>query len=200
MSQGEAKFEQFFLEQDLVPERFTKAESRSRKTPDFKVLKDEELMFLCEVKDILEDEKLDELLDDAEPGEMVGYGGNDPTYNRVAAKIHQAAKQFEAVNSGHQSPNVLAFFNMDDTCDWMDIIAVITGGLPCEDGSWFDGFLKFSEGRIKDDKWSIDLYLWMEEDGETKYFFTERRDQHHELLLRLFGIDEERIRRLPDGG
>jgi hypothetical protein len=197
LSQGEAQFEEFFVERDLVPERFTKAELRSGKTPDFKVLKDEELMFFCEVKDIREDEKLDELLDHAEPGEIVGYDGNDPTYSRVATKIHQAVKQFDAVNFEHQSPNVLAFFNLEDTCDWMDVIAVITGGLPCDDGSWFHGFRKFSEGRIKDDKWSIDLYLWMERSGEPRYFFTEQREQHHGLLIRLFGIDENLIRRLP---
>lgn len=184
-------------ERSLRCKRFSKTEQKSRKTPDFKVFDGDELVFYCEVKGMREDEEFEQMLAAAPPGVVVAKGGNDPTYNRVASKIHEASKQFDAVNPDRTTPNVLFLVNDDDASDHRDLMAVVTGGLPCEDGSWFWGFRKYSEGRIAGSKRRIDLFVWLEPDGQARFHFSKVDRGHFETLLRLFGIDEEQVQEVP---
>ena len=59
---------------------------------------------------------------------LVGGSRNDPVYNRIADDIHQAVRQFDAVNPDLEHPNVLAFLNDPGShSDYGDLIGVLTG-------------------------------------------------------------------------
>lgn len=102
---------EWLVRHGLRAERFTKMEMRQSKTLDFRVFKGTEFVFYCESKHVQFDEWLDKELASAQPLEIVGGLRHDPIYNRLADRIHDAAKQFEAVNPDHEFPNVLIFTN-----------------------------------------------------------------------------------------
>lgn len=64
---GESRVRDFLIANGLRVERFTKAELRQGRTPDFKVFAGGELAFYCEVKTAQEDEWLDKQLAAAPP-------------------------------------------------------------------------------------------------------------------------------------
>ena len=84
-----------FADRGLKAVRFTQAEMRQgTKTPDFQVFRGDDLVFYCEVKSVERDRWLDDKLDSVVPGTTVGGSRDDPTFNRLTADIHTAAKQF----------------------------------------------------------------------------------------------------------
>lgn len=163
-------------------------------TPDFKVFRpDGSIAFFCEVKSIAEDIWLDNLLDTAPPGTMVGGGRPDPTFNSISTKIHEASKQFGAVNPGGEHPNVLAFVNHEDSYDAEDVVNTITGDFFASDGTRHPIYRKFSEGRIVHEKQKIALHLWFEEGNDPRFLFnTSLRNQMAELCA-LFSFNPEEI-------
>jgi hypothetical protein len=93
MDTNEEKVERYLTDRGFSLERFSKTARRTGKTPDFRVFKDKQFAFFCEVKSI----DLD-----------TWFGGlkNDPTFNRLTSDIHDAVKQFNAVNPMLEYPNV----------------------------------------------------------------------------------------------
>src|SRR5258708_2014233 len=111
MDPDEKRINDYFENCGLAAERFSKVETRAGKTPDFRVFRDGEFLFYCEVKSSPEDRWLDDQLNNASPDELVGEARNDPVFNRLTSDIHEAVKQFDAVNKDHKYPNVLALVN-----------------------------------------------------------------------------------------
>lgn len=175
--------------------RFAKKEMRVGKTPDFRLLIGSDLYAFCEVKSP-RDEWLDNLLDDAEPDEIVGGLRNDPIFNRLSTMITTAVKQFDAVNPDRLLPNVLVFVNHDDNSHFSDLQETLTGMFHADDGTRYATMLNVSEGRIREMKSRIDLYVWI--DGRTKRvcgkFFSDSNRQHHDTLYSVFGEKEAKIR------
>lgn len=186
----------FLEEHGLKCERFAKDEVRQGKTPDFRVFLDEQMVMYCEVKEIREDDRIDQLLDQHPTGTTVMVGGNDSTYNRVSAKIHDAVQQFDAVNPSHEIANVLFLVNFEVGVDVQDLHAVLTGYLPTDGGGKFKGFGKYSNGRIAEEKTRIDLYLWRERDSEIKFTFVDDASPHAGFLRHVFGKTGDRGRRI----
>lgn len=81
---GESRVQTYLASFGLRVERFTKAEMRQGRTPDFRVYAGHELAFYCEVKTAQEDEWLDEQLAAAPPLALVGGSRPDSTYNRIS--------------------------------------------------------------------------------------------------------------------
>lgn len=130
----------------------------------------------------------------APKGAIAGGARNDPVYNRLTDDIHKAAKQFGAVNPKDMVPNVLVFVNHDSMCDRQDLVGVLTGDFVAEDGSAHRIYTKFSEGRIKKDKYRVHLYCWVE-DGRTRaYVFNNSHKDHRRVLCKLLSLDSKRIR------
>jgi hypothetical protein len=116
----------------------------------------------------------------------------------LADRIHDAAKQFAAVNPNHEVPNVLVLTNSDQQCGFLDLLGVLTGNLYVEGGGVEPIYKSISEGRIREEKLTIDLYVWLNEwKGEAQkgsmYFISGR---HYESLCKLLGSDPARHRRL----
>jgi hypothetical protein len=197
---GEQVAVDFLARHGLRCERFTEHEMHQGKTPDFRVFKDKKFVLYCEAKHVQEDTWLDEQLDAAKPGTIVGGLRSDPIFNRLSAHVHKAAKQFEAVNLDRKFPNVLVFTNSDDLCTIQDLISVLTGNFYAESGSVDPIYKQISEGRIKYEKHTIDLYVWHNDSVDTKYkeqMFWNEGSKHYQALCSLLGTDPSRHAHIP---
>lgn len=180
MKDTEEMVKGWLQEFSLVPERYTKKEMRNGlMTPDFKVIKEQQLQFFCEVKAVLDKGK--------------GNSENDTTPNQLTDDIHDSFKKFRDVNVSHTVPNVLAFVNRKFTAgvDYLD--DVLTGHWYMDDGKAYPFYVYYSFGRIKDEKSEIDLYLWFECGDKVKFRFTESSQPHFEHLCQLFGITPSKV-------
>jgi len=196
---GEARVQEFLTSTGLRVERFSKAEMRQGRTPDFRVHANDELAFYCEVKTAQEDEWLDRQLAAAPPLTLVGGSRPDPTYNRISNYIHSAVRQFDAVNPSMEYPNILAIVNGDDGAGITDLIQVLTGNAYCEVGEVWPMFREHSEGRIREQKLRVHLYLWFNDwkPGKPQMFFPEIHPEHHAALCQYFSVDPAGLKRLP---
>ncbi len=132
---------------------------------------------------------------------LVGGARPDPTHNRITGQIHNAVGQFDAVNPAMEHPNVLAIVNGDDEAGMTDLIAVLTGNAYCESGDVWPMFREYSEGRIREEKLRVHLYLWFNKwkHGKPPMFFLEIHAVHQAALYRHFSVDPAAMKRLPTG-
>jgi len=181
MKKDELQIEKFMLQKNLICERFTKTEMRHCKTPDFKIIKDEKLCFYCEVKSIKKDD-------------FIGGCREDPVFNRLTNDIHTAVKQFENVNPELITPNVLVFVNHDKRCGFFDLLSVITGNFHGANGKNSPIYKKFSDGRIKNEKNKIHLYIWLDDHKPMRFFWMKYNIAFFYLLCEYFGEDPNNIK------
>lgn len=200
MNKDEKLICEFLTSYSLVAKRFSKKETRKGKTPDFRVFRDETFKFFCEVKSIDKDLWLDRQFDSARPGTIVGGLRNDPVYNRLTSDIHTAVKQFDAVNKDITYPNVLALVNHDKKCKIYDLISVLTGIERTNNGSALPIFPYYSEGRIRDEKKRIHLFLWIDNWADSidskGFLFCDTNEIHYQTLCSLFGKDPNSIKQI----
>jgi len=165
----------------LATERYTKTELREgKKTPDYKVLKEGLLQFFCEVKAVVGSIELE----------------TDTTPNQLTGDIHDAFKKFKGINPDRILPNVLAFVNKKGAAGVDYLEDVLTGQWFMENGEAYPFYVYYSEGRIRDEKAAIDLYLWFEGGDNVKFRFTGVVKSHLEHLCRLFGIEPSNVGRI----
>jgi len=185
-----------FSPHGLETERFSHAETVAGRTPDFRVLQSDQLVAYCEVKSP-RDDWLDEQLDGAPAGQIVGGPRNDPTFNRIARHIEKAATQFDAVNPMRRVPNILAFVNHDKASNFPDLQETLTGHFHAEGGERFETMTHISEGRLGIPKHRIDLYAWIDAEKQRVqgYFFNQRTTPDFApTLCTLFGLDLSKIK------
>jgi hypothetical protein len=140
---------------------FAKNEMRDLKTPDFRLSRGGVEVALCEVKSFQKDTWLDNQLENAASGELVGGLRPDPIFNRISNAIHTAFKQFESVNSDHMLLNFLLLVNHDTSAKPEDLDRVLTGYENPRMGLFEPTCVQFSEGRIREEKNQVDLYVWL---------------------------------------
>lgn len=127
-------------------------DSREGKKPDFQV-DFKNIRFYCEVKSI--------------------FSSGDPL-NNISNKIHEALKQFPT--DKFKLPNVLVLCNHHDD-DWinsLDLKAVLTGNFYLENGEREKIYGRYSDGRIKEEKFKISLYIWLTRDDRVVYGYTDK--------------------------
>ena len=184
----------YLLEHGLKAEHFSQAEIGHGKTPDFRVRKDSELVAYCEVKSP-NDPWLDELLDEAEPGEVVGGLREDPVFNRLARHISKAARQFIAVNADRSFLNVLAYVNHDENSDFPDLIEALTGYIHVEGGKKYETHMHIAEGRISEAKNRIDAFLWFSPNRPRPNLLVNQHCRNRSRqAFALFGADSRRAK------
>ena len=167
MKHTEELVKNWLEESMLSPKRYTKEELRSGlKTPDFKVYKRNNLIFYCEVKAVTEKRE----------------SKQDTTPNQLTADIHNAYKKFMACNPNRKYPNVLAFVNQKNTAGIDYLEDVLTGHWFMDNGKAYPFYTKQSEGRIKNEKTEIDLFLWFEFGGEVEKRYTKCNQMHFNSL------------------
>lgn len=196
---GELVAVDFLAKYGMRVERFTQSEMRQGKTPDFLVLKGSDLVLYCEAKHVQHDQWLDKQLEVAAPLEIVGGARPDPVFNRLTDRIHEAAKQFDAVNHDRDYPNVLVFTNSDRQCGFPDLIAVLTGNFHADGGAVEPIYKQYSEGRIREEKQTVDLYVWRDEfpgSRKKEKLFFNQGSKHYATLCAVFHSHPERHRRM----
>ena len=197
LNSGEEFAVAFLARHGLRVMRFSKAERRKSKTPDFRVFKGDQFILYCEAKHVQHDDWLDKQLATAKPLELVGGLRPDPIFNRLSSHIHQAAQQFDGVNHEHESPNVLVFANSDNHCGFPDLLGVLTGNFYAESGAVYAIYKNVSEGRIREEKLLIDLYLWFDEwkgSQQKGSVFLNERSKHFAALCALLGYGPSQLR------
>jgi hypothetical protein len=196
MGPDEERVKGYLEDRELTAERFSKADTRAGKTPDFRVFRKGEFQFYCEVKSSPEDRWLDDQLNNAETGELVGGDRNDPIYNRLTSDIHESMKQFDAVNKDQKYPNVLALVNHDDICGFNDLLGILTGNFYANDGTAHPIYRQFSHGRIKDEKRNIHLFIWLDDHNSDLLLFSQTDEAHHAALCNTFGVQPNEIKQI----
>lgn len=175
MSPDEVAVAELLVAKGMTVNLFSKEELQSSKTPDFRVFLGETLAFYCEVKSIM-------------PGKADGLK-SDPIFNRLTNDIHLSAKQFRSVNPGSEVPNVLAFVNHDNLCGFLDLIAVYTGNHMTENGGASPIYRQFSEGRIKSEKSTIHMLIWLDDFRPHRFLFTNINAAFHNNLCSHIGLN-----------
>ncbi len=175
---------------------FSEKEMRDMKTPDFRLLRGGVEVAVCEVKSFQRDTWLEEEMKKVPPGEIAGELRPDPIFNRISNSVHTAIKQFESVNSSHGLFNFLVLVNHDPSARPEDLDRVVTGYEDPLHGCFDQTCLQFSEGRIREEKKKIDLYVWMDflkADSlrVRRLFFGNAETQ--EQVCRLLCLDPEKI-------
>lgn len=120
----------------------------------------------------------------------------DPVFNRLTDDVHTAVKQFDAVNSKVSCPNVLALVNHDKNCGFLDLIGVLTGNFVAENNEQHPIYKQFSEGRIKDEKARIHLFLWLDDFKPERLLFSQTHLGFHKNLCAWLGIDPGTIKQI----
>jgi hypothetical protein len=187
MNYAEQFAEKYLRAHDLRPERFSKAEKRQGKTPDFRVCRGNAVVLYCEAKHVQRDQWLHRQLREAQPLELVGGLRLDPIFNRVSNHIHEAAQQFNAVNSDRAYPNLLVFANSDRQCGAEDLRSIMTGNFYAQGGAIEPIYTQYSEGRIRNEKFLIDAYIWWDDWKPTEKFtrFLWANSSHKETIKAL---------------
>lgn len=195
---GEVRVMEYLAGAGLRVERFSKAEMRHGRTPDFRVFGGDVFAFYCEVKTAQEDEWLDKQF---AASTLVPVGGSrqDPTYNRISSYVHSAVGQFDAVNPGMDCPNVVAIVNGDEGAAFPDLLSVLTGDAYGASGEIIPMFREYSDGRIGAEKARVHLYLWFDDwrPGKPQMFFPGAHPEHHAALCRFLGVDPAALKLLP---
>lgn len=189
----EERVKEFLSSYGLSVERFTKQEMKKGKTPDYRVMIDDQFSHYCEVKNSEKDKWIDNKFEGAEAGEIVGGHRKDPVFNRLTAHIHKARKQFDAVNPNEDHPNVLTFYNEDKNSGFLDLLAVTTGNFFAEGGDVFPIYKNFSEGRVKKDIERIHLFIWLDAYKPRRFLFNTINLKFQSELCVIYGFDPERL-------
>jgi hypothetical protein len=124
----------------------------------------------------------------------------DPIFNRISNAVHTAFKQFESVNSDHRLLNFLFLVNHDISAQPEDLDRVLTGYEDPLHGRLDPTCLQFSEGRIREEKRQIDLYVWMDfrkpDQIRLRRLFFGNMDTR-ESVCDLLSIDSSLIKNIP---
>lgn len=197
---GEVERDEELAAQYLEGQRFQVArigEDRFAKTPDFSLLRDGKLVAYCEVKTFKRDAWLDGMLADAPTGTLAGGPRPDPIYNRISNAIHTAAKQLESANRDHGVLNILVLMNRDEQAEYRDLVSVITGKWDPLAGIHDKTHGQFSEGRIREEKSKIDLYVWLDaykDDPPKLRGFFVGNYENRQRVCSLFDIDPDGVK------
>jgi hypothetical protein len=165
--------------------------------PDFRMVSWRGLVGYCEVKSP-RDDLLDELLERAPSGEVVGYARADPRFNRIARHILNAVRQFDSVNPDHSLPNVLVLVNHDAGSNFNDLYETVTGYARAASGERYPFHTRIAEQRLGDKRGQIDLFLWIDDHrkrrGIAGFLWSEASKEHLAALRTLL------INILPEKG
>jgi ribosomal protein L30 len=166
----------------IVLEPYDKAALNAGKTPDFKLMRNGELVGYCEVKSLFDFE----VLEDPPEGEMA-VRRNVPFYRKLGQRVIGAVQQLEAGNPEHDKPNVIVFVSHTPEIERRDLIATIAG-LPVQGGPPLFMLGKKMQGQVWDAARKIDIFLWIDATARTCQHLTSPDAKHRATALEMFGL------------
>jgi large subunit ribosomal protein L30 len=160
-------------------------DARNRgKTPDFKLVKNGQLIGYCELKSLFDFE----VIEDPPEGGMA-VRKNLPFYRKLGQHIRGASQQLDAENPSHGKPNVLVFVTHTAEIERKDLIATIAG-LPMPDGKALFMLGKKMQRQVCAAARKVDLFLWIDATARTCQHLTVADATHRAAALGLFGLPE----------
>ena len=152
----------------LLQRRFgvhlTKIQENNKITPDFILVHDEQRAFVAELKDLeRHPASPDRAWTIPKPDDMHYPFAHrtDNAVSRVADKIHQAYRQLK----NFPPPRVLILLNHDSLVDVKDLEEAFTGEQVYANAVFsYSNTVskKIAQGKIKEEKEGIDLYIWID--------------------------------------
>jgi hypothetical protein len=105
------------------------------------------------------------------------------------------------VNPNREYPNVLVFTSSDRGCMFTDLISTLTGNFYAEGGAVEPIYKSVSDGRIKAEKYTIDLYVFKDDfpgglDKEHVHF-QNKGSKHYLRLCELLGSNPSLHKVIP---
>lgn len=197
MDVGEVKAAEFLSLRGLQPEGFYAREAAKLEHPDFRVFKDDRLVFFCEVRAVARDGRCSDRLRSVRSHAAVRVLGTDRSVectDRLTNHIRSAISRFDAVNPLDDYPNVLILVNDDILCGFNDLIAVATGSRAHR--SEFPVYPTYSQGHPKQEKGRIHLYVWLDENKPAHFFFNRDSDAQLRKLCECFALKRESLHRV----
>jgi len=186
LNQAEKSAADFFATRGLRVQRFSNEDGKTR---PFRVFRNTAFVMFCEAKHLQRQDWLDKRLDNAELGQLVGGIRADPIFNRLTEYVHEAVKQFNSLNPKHEHPNTLFLANSDRVSDVLDLIAVLDGMFRGESGVRQPIYTRYSEGRIREERFTVDLIIWwnawMNKEPQRVWY----PSIHHQRVCELLGWD-----------
>ena len=168
----------------IVLEPYDKAALNRGKTPDFKLMKDGQLVGYCEVKSLFDPEALED-----PPEGAMAVRKNLPFYRKLGQHVRGAVEQLRAENPTHDKPNVMVFVSHTPDIERKDLIATIAG-LPLPDGKPLFMLGRKMQGQVCQAARKIDLFLWIDATTGTCLHLTAPGAKHRATALGLFGLAE----------
>jgi ribosomal protein L30 len=168
----------------IVLEPYDAATLNRGKTPDFKLMKDGELVGYCELKSLFDFEALE---DPPEGGMAVRR--NVPFYRKLGQHIRGASQQLDAENPAHDKPNIMVFVCHTPEIERKDLRATIAG-LPLSTGRALFMLGKKMQGQVCEAARKVDLFLWIDATARTCQHLTTADAKHRATALGLFGLPE----------
>ncbi len=184
----ETFYEHFGVQLQKIPE----SSSSGEKTADF------ELIFQAQRFGVIEVKKLIRTPRTPENGWTVIYRENgirearrkDNSPQRVARLIQTAWKQL----SSYPEPKILTIVNDESIADVDDLTEAFNGFLEYgnEDSGYHDNTAswKIANGYIKEIKWKIDLYIWIDRIHNQPPVFRVVSDEGHRIARLCFGCSD----------
>jgi hypothetical protein len=154
------------------------------KTPDFKLMKDGELVGFCELKSLFDFEALED-----PPEGCMAVRRNVPFYRKLGQHIRGASQQLDAENPAHDKPNIMVFVSHAPEVERKDLKATIAG-LPLSNGEALFMLGKKMQGQVCEAARKIDLFLWIDATTRTCQHLTATEAKHRATALGLFGLPE----------
>ncbi|HVV51395.1 MAG TPA: hypothetical protein VHO06_17120 [Polyangia bacterium] len=161
-----------------------KIKEHDLKEPDYELLDAERRAAVVEIKHLKREPRTAANGWKPAPfGPWITRSDNGPS--RVGQKIHEAYKQL----CRYSEPRVLIILN-DDVTDVHDLEEAFRGGTFYGSesfGYWNTSSAPIALGRIRAEKVSIDLYIWIDRLRREKVFFRLQSAAGHEIARRFFG-------------
>jgi hypothetical protein len=194
MNRSEQTASDFFAERGLRAERFSKEELRaeSKKTPDFRVYRNDTFQFYCEVKETTDADPLEDHMVEVHPGLYLGTQckiGDISRHSRFANRIRGAVEQFDSVNPDLEHPNVLVFVNSDEMCVPSMLEEVLRGYLVKSQGHPIKSCPSSVIQRAQTHGVRVHLFIWLNQiKGQVPVWFFpwDRADAPMSTLRELF--------------
>ena len=171
-----------FNENGIVLEPYDAAALNRGKTPDFKLMKDGQLVGYCELKSPWDFGALED-----PPAGGMAVRRNLPFYRKLGNEVRGASQQFDAENPKHDKPNVMVFVSHTPEIERKDLIATIAG-LPVPGGEPLFMLGKKMQRQVCEAARKIDLFLWIDATAGTCQPLTAPDAKHRALALGLLGL------------
>jgi ribosomal protein L30 len=175
-----------FDRKGITLERYSDAELKTGKTPDFKLYKDDKLCGYCEMKSPRDDY----VFEKPAPGEAA-IRKNLPFHRKLGSHIRHASALFHTVNPDHSVPNIMVFVTHAPDIERRDLHATIAGLPAPEAGKRVFMLSRKMQEQVLDAARKTDLFLWIDAEKGTLQHVSVNGAPHQAATLDLLGLKNE---------